>query len=70
MMMMMMMMMMCLCVTEGQISSVVSVFAGQSAALYCSLNTVKPVKKMFWVTPSGHRVSKSSGKGRSYHIIL
>ena len=66
---MMMMMMMCLCVTEGQISSVVSVFAGQSAALYCSLNTVKPVKKMFWVTPSGHRVSKSSGKGRSYHII-
>lgn len=38
--------------------------AGHSAALYCSLNMVKPVKKMFWVTPKGHRVTKSGKKDR------
>jgi len=48
-------------------SAIVSVMAGKSAALYCSLSTVRPVKRMFWVTPDGHRVTATDTKGRSDH---
>jgi len=60
----------CVCVCGVvQIGSEVSVLAGQSAALHCSLSTVRPVKKMFWVTPDGRRVYKPGGKGRLYEWI-